>query len=208
MSSAIEESGGTLYKYSAMAKAVHWSVASVFLVEFILAISFSRFNPGKPFYLPLAYSLHMSVGMAGLLLGAVFVIRRLIVGYPGSYENTGTVSRGLTRMVHESLYVLAVVVPLTGWAILSVRVRPTQLFGPVDLPPIALLNALPGELKHLAHEFYFPIHRMLGYIGIGLVSLHAAAALYHHFYRRDGVLKRMLPQFSGRLPQPRLKELE
>ena len=28
---------------------------------------------------------------------------------------------------------------------------------------------------------------------LGLIALHVAAALYHHFVRRDAVLKRMLP---------------
>ena len=37
------------------------------------------------------------------------------------------------------------------------------------------------------------IHRWLGDVLIWLAGLHAAAALYHHFWRRDTVLLSMLP---------------
>ena len=38
---------------------------------------------------------------------------------------------------------------------------------------------------------------MLAYCLFGLAALHALAALYHHFVRRDGVLLRMLPGGTG-----------
>jgi cytochrome b561 len=38
------------------------------------------------------------------------------------------------------------------------------------------------------------IHRWLGDVLIWLAGFHAAAALYHHFWRRDTVLLSMLPR--------------
>ena len=37
------------------------------------------------------------------------------------------------------------------------------------------------------------IHALMMWILLGLVVLHAAAALYHHLVRKDAVLRRMLP---------------
>ncbi len=38
------------------------------------------------------------------------------------------------------------------------------------------------------------VHGLLAnYVMLALVGLHVAAALYHYFIRRDGVLQRMLP---------------
>ena len=37
------------------------------------------------------------------------------------------------------------------------------------------------------------IHGTLGTIGYYLVGLHAAAALYHHYFMHDDTLRRMLP---------------
>jgi cytochrome b561 len=34
-----------------------------------------------------------------------------------------------------------------------------------------------------------------------LISIHVGAALFHHFYRRDGVLTRMLPGRSAEAEQ-------
>ena len=39
----------------------------------------------------------------------------------------------------------------------------------------------------------FALHLALGLALIALVGLHVAAALHHHFGRRDDTLRRMLP---------------
>jgi cytochrome b561 len=39
-----------------------------------------------------------------------------------------------------------------------------------------------------------PLHTRLSYLGMCLLAVHVAAALYHHFGRRDDVLRRMLPR--------------
>jgi len=38
------------------------------------------------------------------------------------------------------------------------------------------------------------VHEAVGLLFLGLIALHASAALYHHFWRRDGTLEAMLPQ--------------
>jgi cytochrome b561 len=37
------------------------------------------------------------------------------------------------------------------------------------------------------------IHETIGTIGYYLVGLHAAAALFHHYFMRDDTLRRILP---------------
>ena len=41
------------------------------------------------------------------------------------------------------------------------------------------------------------VHQALAYCLFALAALHAGAALYHHFVRRNGVLLRMLPGGTG-----------
>jgi cytochrome b561 len=41
------------------------------------------------------------------------------------------------------------------------------------------------------------VHGWLGDAVMWIAGLHAAAALYHHFVRRDGVLRSMLPGGRG-----------
>ena len=37
-----------------------------------------------------------------------------------------------------------------------------------------------------------PLHRLLNWALLVLALIHVAAALWHHFYRRDHILRRML----------------
>ena len=41
------------------------------------------------------------------------------------------------------------------------------------------------------------IHQLLAYALFALAGLHAAGALYYHFFRRDGILLRMMPGGTG-----------
>lgn len=49
-----------------------------------------------------------------------------------------------------------------------------------------------GQDKVLAKQA-MAAHELVAYLILALVVLHAAAALFHHFVRRDDVLNAMLP---------------
>ncbi len=49
------------------------------------------------------------------------------------------------------------------------------------------------ETKRGYSGFFHESHETLAWIAIALIVIHVSAALYHHFLRRDGVLRRMLP---------------
>jgi DNA-binding transcriptional LysR family regulator len=53
--------------------------------------------------------------------------------------------------------------------------------------------ALIGQDRPLAKQL-LKVHETVGLFLLGLIALHASAALYHHFWRRDDTLKAMLPQ--------------
>ena len=55
------------------------------------------------------------------------------------------------------------------------------------------LPSLAGKDKGLSHTLA-EIHETIGNIGYGLIALHAAAALYHHYLVHDNTLVRMLPR--------------
>jgi cytochrome b561 len=90
------------------------------------------------------------------------------------------------NLLHLALYLLMIVMPLTGWLLLSASGKPIPFFG-LELP------ALVGENKGLAEQLK-EIHETIGTAGYYLIGLHAAAALYHHYVVRDNTLTRMLPE--------------
>ena len=74
--------------------------------------------------------------------------------------------------------------PIGGWLILSAEGDPVPFFG-LELP------ALVSPDKALAEQIE-EIHETVGTIGYWLIGLHALAALYHHYVKRDNTLRRML----------------
>ena len=66
-----------LTRYDAVATTLHWVIALLIVLDFVLALSFSRVNPGDTMYLPSAYDLHMAVGLCILTLSVARIVWRL-----------------------------------------------------------------------------------------------------------------------------------
>ncbi len=186
-----------LPRYNTVAISLHWVIALLILVDFALAISFSQFNPGDALYFRSAYDLHMTVGACILLLVVGRVAWRLL-HRPPALPDIGIVLRWLARASHLLLYVFMVTAPLTGWLILSVRRRPTSVFGIFNWSwPFPVIATMPRPERVIWHDFLLPLHIQLSYVGMSLVALHVVAAIYHHVWRHDEVLRRMLAGRSG-----------
>ena len=78
------------------------------------------------------------------------------------------------------------ITPMLGWLMSSARAFSVSWFGLVTLPDFIAPSKGAFETLHTAHEF---MAKSLAVIAI----VHAAAALKHHFFDRDDVLRRMLP---------------
>ncbi|WP_426663953.1 cytochrome b [Rhodanobacter aciditrophus] len=92
----------------------------------------------------------------------------------------------LAALMKLVLYVFLLVMPVLGWLTLSAQGKPVPFFG-LQLP------ALLGADKALGHSLE-ELHGTIGEIGYYLIGLHAAAALFHHYWTRDDTLRRMLPR--------------
>jgi cytochrome b561 len=176
----------------------HWLIAALILIDFGFALSFSQFNPGDALYFAFAYRMHMSTGMLVLALSVSCLVWRLLHKYPPLPRNMHVATRVLAKTAHTLLYLFIIVVPVTGWAILSARRKPAPLFRGLDWPNIAFLAHMTREQRIYYHDLFLPAHTKLSYLGMSLVGLHICAALYHHFSRRDDVLMRMLPRMRSR----------
>jgi cytochrome b561 len=102
---------------------------------------------------------------------------------------------------HYGLYALLIALPVSGWLALSVfGEAPIWLFGWPDLmPPITARR--PPDDPH-GYGFFAGMHVWLLLAGAALLSLHALAALWHHFGRGDDTLRRMWPLGEPSIPRP------
>jgi len=177
----------TANSYGAVAKLLHWGIVALIIAQYVLAEAAEELADG-PEKLGVITN-HKSVGMLILLL----MLAR--IGWKLS-------NRGLPRPVpmarpqqiaaaagHGILYLLLLVLPLSGWMMSSAAGYPTALFGLFQFPTLL------GE-NHDLHETLEEVHETLFNAVVIVAVLHAAAAVFHHVWMKDDTLRRMLP-FSG-----------
>jgi cytochrome b561 len=87
---------------------------------------------------------------------------------------------------HVSLYVLMVVVSLTGWVVATTFRTPMtkDAFG-IDVPPI--VTAVDRSVR----QWFEESHMILAYVLAAVVLVHVVGALRHHLLKRNDVLRRM-----------------
>lgn len=97
--------------------------------------------------------------------------------------------RLLAKATHVGFYAVMILVPLTGWLMVSASPLgfPTLFFGLFEWPHLPVATS--AEISGAASE----AHEVMAFIGAGLFVLHVGGALKHHFLDRDDVLARMLP---------------
>lgn len=88
-------------------------------------------------------------------------------------------------MVHSLLYVLLIVMPVSGFLATNAHGFPLTWFGLVPVwSPI-------GKMPEIAWVFS-AIHEWSAWVLLGLFALHLGAVLMHHVIRKDNTLHRMI----------------
>lgn len=131
-------------------------------------------------------SLHFTFGMVILAVAVVRLGWRLTHHEPEPEDGLPRWQVQSARLTHWLLYLLLLVVPILGWINASYRGMPIVMFG-VELPKLVGPRASGWGWTGDVHGL------LANYLMLALVGVHVAAALYHYFIRRDGVLRRMLP---------------
>lgn len=174
--------------YTPVAKILHWTIAALIIVQFVLA-HLAEDAPSKMQQLAL-YARHKSFGMTILMLAVMRLVWRLFNRPPELPPAMKPYERRLAQLGHWALYTLLFVMPLAGWLMSSARGFTVSWFGLFSFPDLIARNQ--------AHfETFKEIHESLAKVLFFLAILHVLAALKHHFWDKDDVLRRMLP-FGGK----------
>jgi cytochrome b561 len=129
---------------------------------------------------------HRHFGLFVLMLFIARVAIRIRLGKLPHHNQVSKLVRIMAGLTHIALYALLLTLPLLGWALSNAEGKPVHFFG-LTLP------ALVSADEDLADSLQ-AWHLDAAWVLLGLVSLHVAAALWHHFVLRDGVLRTMLPK--------------
>jgi cytochrome b561 len=172
-------------RYSATQKWLHWTIVLLVLLQITVGIMLG--NLGEGTLTNVLYELHKSFGLTVLGLALVRIGVRLWHGAPSLEPGVPGWQRLAAYASHYALYALIVLVPFAGWTATSIGFPPVRYFWTV---PVTLPLAHDEELAKTVYN----IHALLAAALVAIVAIHAAAALHHHFGRRDRTLLRMLPE--------------
>jgi cytochrome b561 len=171
-------------RYNAPAMFLHWLMALLLISLFGIGLYMADL-PLSPWKLKI-YSWHKWLGVSAFLLVLLRLVWRFRHRQPQLPITTSPLMRTAAHIGHAALYLLMVIVPLSGWLMSSAKGFQTVYFGVLPIPDLLAKDPSLGELLQETHE-------ILNYLFIGLVLIHLAAALKHQFIDKDNVLARMLP---------------
>ena len=171
-------------RYGGLAQLFHWVIAALIVTQFVLARLAGDLPLGARKLGLLAR--HKSVGMTILMLAILRLLWRLKTARPELPPDMSRLERIAAHGTHIAFYVLLFAMPLTGWMMSSAKSYSVSWFGLFTWPNLIGKN-------EAAFEFLRTMHDTLSDVLFAVAVLHILAALKHHFWNRDDVLKRMLP---------------
>ena len=148
---------------------LHWAIAALVIFQLIfgedIGAAWRAYRRGlEPSAdATFAANIHVYIGIAVLVLALWRLALRMRYGAPLPPPNESTIQKWIAGAAHIVLYLAILLMPISGLAAWFVGV----------------------EVAAEAHEFGKPVI-------IIVVALHAAAALYQHFFAKSDVLMRML----------------
>lgn len=196
MAIAAREAGGAV-RYTAVAIVLHWAIALGILALIAMGLVMDHL-PLAPMRVFQLYQLHKSIGITIMFLIVLRVGWRLMHAAPDLPESMKPVERRGAHLAHAALYGLQILLPLSGWALVSASVLgiPTVLFSVVPWPDLPVLSTLADKAP--VEAVLKTVHHWAAWSLLALIALHVAAALRHHFVLHDTVLRQMLPAFGRR----------
>lgn len=180
--------------YGPIARSLHWLTAALILTTFPLGL----YAEGLPHdtsaalaYKAQLFSIHKTLGVAAFFTALVRVIWALTQPRPAPLHPERRLETFVADLIHWSLYVAMLAVPLSGW----LGHAATEGFAPIVWPFGQDLPFIPKS-PDLAHAFSF-MHWLSTKLLLVSLVLHIAGALKHAVIDRDGTLARMIHGTPG-----------
>jgi cytochrome b561 len=168
------------YRYPFAVRWLHWLGAILVLVAYLTGESAEQEELASG-----AVNWHVLAGLGLLLLFLPRLLAKFWIRKPAVLQSSAA-EVWMARTIQLALLLFVLVEPLLG--VFAVWAEGQPLLIPLtswQLP--ALLDFGPG-----AGETLEELHETVGNVFYAVIGLQVLAAFWHHFRRRDGVLRRML----------------
>jgi cytochrome b561 len=179
----------TTSSWGSVSRWFHWILAAVIIGMLAYGWWMNHLAPraDRFFY----RSIHADIGYVVLVLMVLRLIWRILNPEPALPSDTPRWQRVAAHVSHWALYIVTIAVATLGWAHSGAH-KPdySSWFGLFHVPQITSPD------KAVA-DFYEDRHIQFAYVLMALVAIHFAAALWHHFVKRDRVTARMIDGEPG-----------
>jgi len=171
-------------RFGFMTIVMHWLVPLPVFFMFALGLWMTGLDYYDSWY-KLGPWWHKSMGVLLFLMVMLRLCWRLFTSSPQPLSSHQLWEIKVAHAVHFLLYLLLLVTMFSGYLISTADGRAIEVFGWFSVPATIAFIA---NQEDVAGQ----VHLIVASILIGLVLLHAAAALKHHFIDRDRSLMRIL----------------
>jgi cytochrome b561 len=167
-------------RYHPVLAAMHWLLALLLIAMLAVGTLSLKVVPNaEPEKLNLL-RMHMLIGGGILVLMVLRLVARLTTEHPPAAPTGNAMLDMLAPWVHWVLYILVFVMAGSGIGMAALAGLPDIVFSGVGHLPTDF-SAYPQRA----------IHGIVAKLLMLTIALHATAALYHQFVKRDGLLSRM-----------------
>lgn len=171
-------------KYHLILRAVHWLMAVVILTMLISGFYMKNLPIDNPIKFSI-YGIHKATGVSILILVILRIILRLFLYVPPLPQNFSQVTIFATKVVHFALYILMILIPLSGYVMSSASGRNIKYFFNFDIPLIIAENKTIAELSS-------QLHFILAYLLMSFIALHLLGTIKHLIVDKQNILRRMV----------------
>lgn len=183
-------------RYSLGARWFHWVTALLMFVIIPLGWIFAEFktmpNNKNAFEAPIPgspadyASLHKTLGLLVLAIVAARLVYRMLNPPPALPGRMPAVEKGLAHATHWLLYLVLLIMPISGYIMSSAGEYPIRIFWLFDFPKLPI----PKDQGKIAAN----LHIYAQFVVYALVVLHLAGVSISLFLQRTNILGRMLPR--------------
>jgi cytochrome b561 len=173
----------SLQRYTGVARLLHWTMAALVLMT--IPVGFVLLALPQGWVQNTLFDLHRSIGVLLFMLVVVRGAWRLTHPPPPLPDDLSAWQRIASGIVHRLLYAILLIQPIIGWWGTSAFGAPINVFWLFELPPLV-------SKDEAAAKQILAWHDIVGITFSVTIAIHVSAALFHHFVRRDEVLRRML----------------
>ena len=167
-------------KYGLLSKLFHWLTAAGLIVQiplgfYLVDLDFDQSRVDIENY-------HILFGLIIFYVTLIRLIFKVLKPIPDFKGSTFLGQKFIARLNHLLLYLTLLTVTIAG--ILK------KLFNGESL--VVFFKKINLTYNYELSEQFYSIHILANYVLIGLITLHILAALFHKFFLRENILKRIL----------------